>query len=123
MSVVNLRNPSDLKIQKLDRRMTGHQFYQYRIEFPYHVFTHINGHENAFRLRGKTFYDFFKHLTEVFGVGPEVEDTAVFSVAYETDPHWAFRMIDNHHTYALYMDEEARIEVEKLLVFMQLQAV
>lgn len=114
----------NLKIQKLDRRMTGHQYFKYRLEFPYHAFSAIGGFQaEAFRMRAQTFYDFFKHLTEVYGVGPEVDDTAIFSLAYKTDPQWGFRLVTNNHTYAVYVTEEARIEVEKLLVFKQLQAV
>lgn len=107
-----------LKIQKTDRRMTGHTQFKYRLEFPWAAFSAgFASTSEPYHERTKLFYDFCRHLTEVFGYGPSVDDATSYTRSFEW-PKWGFRLVDHTHTYAIYMaDETIRSEVEKLLAF------
>ena len=108
---------SNLKIQKLDRRMTGHRHFKYRVEFPWAAFNQTNSID-PYRDRIKTFYEFCKHLTETFGYGPSVEDIGQYCMAFGETPRWAFRPSTSTHIYAIYVaDEESRQEIEKVISF------
>jgi len=104
-----------LTIQKLDRRMSGHTKFKYRLEFPWGVFRDTL---NPWLSRAKAYHDFCRHMTGIFGFGPHVDDAEGYANCYNEDPKWGFRLNDHAHMYTIYMaDEEAKSEVEKLLMF------
>ena len=105
-----------LKIQKMDRRMSGHQHFKYRMEFPWIAFNKFNG--EPYHERAAVFYEFCRRLTDVYGYGPSVDDANTYIRAFDEFPKWAFRLITNSHTYAIYVaDEEGRQELEKVISF------
>lgn len=107
---------SKLKIQKMDRRMSGHAYFKYRMEFPWAAFNQ-SGNSESYYERIKTFYDFCKHLTDVYGYGPCVDDANSYYRAFGA-PKWAFRLSDSNHICAVYVaDEEGRQELEKIISF------
>ena len=106
-----------IKIQKVDRRMTGYLHFKYRLEFPWSAFNGKNDID-PYRNRAKAFYEFCKHLTAVFGYGPSVDDAGTYGMAFDEVPQWAFRLNSNTHTYAVYVaDEAGREELEKIISF------
>lgn len=112
-----------LKIQKVDRRMSGHQNFKYRLELPYCAFQGI-GHNpsTAYSDRAKTFLTMCRHFTELYGYGPSVDDAYVYANYFGLPPRWGFRLLSHSHTYAIYLsDEESKSELEKILVFGLLQ--
>lgn len=108
-----------LKIQKLDRRMSGHQHFMYRLELPYHAFSKLGIAPNdAYINRTKTFFEYSTVLTDIYGYGPSVDDANAYAAVYGQSPAWGFRPLDNYHTYTLYFkDDEVKHHIEKLLMF------
>lgn len=105
-----------LKIQKMDRRMSGHAYFKYRIEFPWAAFNFLGASESYYE-RIKTFYDFCKHLTDIYGYGPSVDDASSYFRAFGA-PKWAFRLNEPTHICAVYVaDEDGRQELEKIIAF------
>lgn len=103
--------------------MSGHEYFKYRLELPYYAFTADNGgHDTAYRNRAAKFFEYIKVLTELYGYGPAVDDAGMYHAACKEKPKWGFRPLDNHRTYTLYFkDDDVKDQIEKLLVFMQLQ--
>ena len=108
---------SKLKIQKTDRRMTGHAHFKFRLEFPWSAFNQF-GTSEPYHLRSKIFYEFCRHLTNVYGYGPIVDDINSYIRSFDEFPKWAFRPVTNTHTYAVYVaDDAGREELEKIISF------
>lgn len=107
-----------LKIQKLDRRMSGYGLFKYRLELPYHAFTVRFNNPDAYNNRAAKFFEYSKILTELYGYGPSVDDANIYAHTYGKGPSWGFRQLDNNHTYTLYFkDDEVKHHIEKLLMF------
>jgi hypothetical protein len=108
---------SKLKIQKMDRRMSGHAYFKYRLEFPWSAFNQGTFGDEPYHERTKTFYEFCRHLTDAYGHGPSVDDASYYVRSFGF-PTWAFRLVSSTHTYAIYVaDDESRQELEKILSF------
>ena len=108
---------SKLKIQKMDRRMSGHAQFKYRLEFPWSAFNQGRFGDEPYHERTKAFYEFCQHLTDTYGYGPSVDDANSYVRAFDW-PRWAFRLVSSTHTYAIYVaDEEGRQELEKVISF------
>jgi len=107
-----------VKIQKMDRRMSGHSHFKYRLEFPWAAFNASTKHLVPYFDRTKTFYEFCQHLTEVYGYGPSVDDVGMYATIFDVTPKWGFRLGDSTHLYTVYVaDDEGRQELEKVLSF------
>ena len=105
-----------LKIQKMDRRMSGHAYFKYRLELPWAAFSR-SGTDEPYHKRTTTFCEFCQHLTNVYGYGPSVDDASSYFRAFGA-PQWAFRLNDSTHTYAIYVaDDDGRQELEKIISF------
>ena len=105
-----------LKIQKTDRRMSGHAYFKHRLEFPWAAFNRGNTSEPYYE-RTRTFYEFCRHLNDVFGFGPSVDDASSYFRSFGA-PRWAFRLNTSTHVCAVYVaDEEGRQELEKIISF------
>lgn len=112
-----------LKIQKLDRRMSGHQNFKYRLELPVYAFNDATGPGSAWLRRTVAFNDFCRHLTSVYGFGPCVDDAHVYANHYNEVPQWAYRLVDHRHVGTIYVANEAgREELEKILAFIILKS-
>lgn len=107
----------NLKLQKLDRRMTGHQWYKYRVEFPLSAVRDIKIKDmTAYGIRTQIFSEIMQHLCSNLGFGPYVDYTY-----YAKDPKWAFRIADHNHVDTVYLTEEAKTEYDKILTFLKLK--
>ena len=106
-----------LKIQKLDRRMTGHRWYKYRVEFPISAFRDsIPSDISVYQLRTQTFTELMYHLTRNIGFGPYVDYSG-----FSHDPKWAFRIADHNHLDTVYLTEEAKLEYERFMTFIKIK--
>lgn len=109
---------SNLKIQKMDRRMSGHQHFKFRMEFPWVAFNKGRFGNEPYHERSAVFYEFCRRFTDVYGYGPSVDDANSYIRAFGEFPKWAFRLLSNNHTYAIYVaDEDGRQELEKIISF------
>ena len=105
------------RLQKLDRRMTGHQWFKYRIEFPINAVRDIKiDNMTVYAVRLVIVSEIMQGLTNAIGFGPYVDYTP-----YAKDPKWAFRTADSNHVDTIYLTEEAVAAYEQILTFLTLK--
>ena len=105
------------KLQKLDRRMTGHRYFKYRVEFPISAVRDIQVPDmTVYGVKILIFSEIMQGLTQAIGFGSYVDYTH-----FAKDPKWAFRIADHNHVDTIYLTEEAVAAYEQILTFLTLK--
>ena len=106
-----------LKVQKLDRRMTGHRYFKYRVEFPVCAVRGVQINDmTVYGVKILLFTEIMQHLCSSLGFGPYVDYTQ-----YAKDAKWAFRIADHNHIDTIYLTEEALEEYNKFMTFARIK--
>jgi hypothetical protein len=117
-----------LKFQKLDRRMSGHNYFKWRVEFNNRYSNYTNeqnysGFEVG-KLRRKTWIEALEYLTQVYGFGPDLDKAYYYNELKGVAPRFATRICragDNFFDTLYLRGDEEREEFEKFLIMLELK--
>ena len=112
-----------LKIQKTDKRMSGHAYFKYRVEMLPGLITSRDdiGWPSKIKMTLNFWNLVCKHMTEVYGYGPDTDKAYLWTEEYGA-PAWGYRMSAMSRVDCLYFrDEEVLKEYQKAVTFFTLK--
>jgi hypothetical protein len=111
-----------LKVRKLDKRMSGHQYFEYRVTFDgYTTLRHIAANQ-----ANRDFLACTRYMTEKCGYGPELRLVRFIQQEGGEVPIWAtrhaYQALNTSAPDTIYLrDDEAKEKFEAFLTFLTLK--
>lgn len=112
-----------LRVRKLDKRMSGHQYFKYRVTFDGYRSLLRN---EAMKQANRDFLNCTRYMTEKCGYGPELRLVSFIKQEGGEVPVWAtrhaYQALNSSAPDTIYLrDDEARDIFEAFITFMTLK--